>query len=407
MFQLTEELEPKPVEIPPLRGTKELPGRDVLFQHLVQSFRQNRAQMIEPHVPGAIYYREMMREKAHMRELQARQRRKKTKSQTQAELNAIQRRARKRREFTSKVARSSHALAKALEEQRQREEEMRRRIITQVIRAREEEEVRLMHEEELAAEEEKRKEAQQLTEAQLKDEPTVQKTEPECEPSENNDTLTVSPDGEHATQVSQKEPKGPKEPKAAADKLDVIKEATEPELPSTTGPNPLSRKASMILERIKTFLTEIDATSDPGDTKHRIIEDKEDEEAPKRAESAAGVIENIDIVEAPIPDSTAHALEAARFLSQSVDSAYSPTPPPKTQKPRKEKFKIHYINSLRRSSPGAFGGENPAYRDWETSERTLTHLEQRVLAFTQRQTTEKVTGLPKLRRFEADVSMMC
>ena len=71
LFKLAEEKKPKPIEIPPLRGTKDLPAREVLFQHLLSVFVQNKAELIEPYVPGAVYYREMMKEKVGIFTLRA------------------------------------------------------------------------------------------------------------------------------------------------------------------------------------------------------------------------------------------------------------------------------------------------------------------------------------------------
>ena len=67
LYRMHRPLEPAPVKIPPLRQSKALPDRDVLFQHLLRTFVDDRAALVEPRVPGGVYYREMMCERARLR----------------------------------------------------------------------------------------------------------------------------------------------------------------------------------------------------------------------------------------------------------------------------------------------------------------------------------------------------
>ena len=56
-----------------LRPSKTVPDEEYLFLHMLDTYLQDRAQLSLPHVPGGVYYRQMMREKAKRRE-QMRQR---------------------------------------------------------------------------------------------------------------------------------------------------------------------------------------------------------------------------------------------------------------------------------------------------------------------------------------------
>ena len=67
LFKLTEEIKPKPQLVPPLKLTKSLPDADVLFQHLIESFKENRSELIEPLLPGTVYYKRLMQEKLRLR----------------------------------------------------------------------------------------------------------------------------------------------------------------------------------------------------------------------------------------------------------------------------------------------------------------------------------------------------
>ena len=50
--------------------------------------------------------------------------------------------------------------------------------------------------------------------------------------------------------------------------------------------------------------------------------------------------------------------------------------------------------------------ENPQYRDWETSDRSVAYLEERIKRFAKKhgESDEVIKILPKLRRFEESVS---
>lgn len=72
LFKLTEEEKPKPQRQPPLKLTKSLPDSDVLFRHLLESFKENRAELLEPLLPGTVYYKRLMHEKLRLRQNQRR-----------------------------------------------------------------------------------------------------------------------------------------------------------------------------------------------------------------------------------------------------------------------------------------------------------------------------------------------
>ena len=67
-FLLTEQVRPTPCRDGELRGGKRLPDDDELFRQLMTSYVADKASLLKPHVPGAAYYRALMRQKAHIRD---------------------------------------------------------------------------------------------------------------------------------------------------------------------------------------------------------------------------------------------------------------------------------------------------------------------------------------------------
>ena len=277
LFKMTEEIQAKPPVVPPLRGSKELPDQAVLFQHLLTVFKENKAELIEPHVPGGVYYREMMRQRANHRQKETNPRQQRFRKsleygsliqQQQEESTRKKKKRLSKRDFSNKVPRSSVALKAAMELEKQREEEMQRRIITQAIREREEQEVRLMYEQQ-----------QQQKKQQEEDHPTTE----------------------------------PKKPRSQT----VSEQSQGKDLMNQGLALSLSRQATMTLDRIKTFLTEVDATSEPGDI-HREPTSVEDQ--PKRPESAAPALpENTDEMDEIIKQNNKTELETQQTNHQQTN----------------------------------------------------------------------------------------
>ena len=124
VFKMTEELKPTVREIPPLRTSKLLPDGTVLFEHLVEAFKANKAELCRPVVPGAIYLREIMREKARTREQQRHEK-------------LVEFKARRQRQSRRKVpskARTMKELKAALERQREVEEEKEQKTLLHEVR---------------------------------------------------------------------------------------------------------------------------------------------------------------------------------------------------------------------------------------------------------------------------------
>ncbi|XP_013418849.1 uncharacterized protein LOC106179668 [Lingula anatina] len=67
-FKLHHQEETQPKKTTPLRNSKELPDKEVLIHKLLQWFVRDRAPLIEPMVPGAVFYKDIMEEKAKRRE---------------------------------------------------------------------------------------------------------------------------------------------------------------------------------------------------------------------------------------------------------------------------------------------------------------------------------------------------
>lgn len=69
--KLTEQTLPPQKKIEPFKTTKALPDTDEEMQHLLQYFREGRdVMLIKPGVPGLVYYKELMHQKAENRALQ-------------------------------------------------------------------------------------------------------------------------------------------------------------------------------------------------------------------------------------------------------------------------------------------------------------------------------------------------
>ena len=72
LFKLTEEIIPTPRKVPDFGvglNMKNMPDREALFQHLMHSFQQNRAEAVVPYTEGSVFLREKMREKARLRDV--------------------------------------------------------------------------------------------------------------------------------------------------------------------------------------------------------------------------------------------------------------------------------------------------------------------------------------------------
>ncbi|XP_060070750.1 uncharacterized protein LOC132550677 [Ylistrum balloti] len=69
-FKMNEQSLPPPRELPKLKTTKVLPDKDVQNLFLLQAFKSGKAPLVEPIVPGTLYYKDLMKEKAKSREEQ-------------------------------------------------------------------------------------------------------------------------------------------------------------------------------------------------------------------------------------------------------------------------------------------------------------------------------------------------
>ncbi|XP_069111647.1 uncharacterized protein [Argopecten irradians] len=69
-FKMNEQTLPPPKELPKLKTTKVLPDKEVQNLFLLQAFKSGKAPLVEPIVPGTLYYKDLMKEKAKSRELQ-------------------------------------------------------------------------------------------------------------------------------------------------------------------------------------------------------------------------------------------------------------------------------------------------------------------------------------------------
>lgn len=67
-IKLTATSLPTSKKLPPLKTTKKLPDQQFQNDHLVQCYLEGKAPLVNPHVPGALYYKELMHEKARIRE---------------------------------------------------------------------------------------------------------------------------------------------------------------------------------------------------------------------------------------------------------------------------------------------------------------------------------------------------
>ncbi|CAH1788853.1 unnamed protein product [Owenia fusiformis] len=121
LFKLTDNRKPVAKKAVSLRTRKDLPDHDLLTQHLLEVFIQNKAELIEPYVPGAVYLREKMREMARIRE-NVRQRR-----LAQGRLKEIPKRK------TERKPRSIPALREALRRQEMNDEEKEKEMLKEIL----------------------------------------------------------------------------------------------------------------------------------------------------------------------------------------------------------------------------------------------------------------------------------
>lgn len=68
-FKLTEQTLPVEKPLPPLKTSKQLPNKEFQTKHLLNLFKEGKAVLVEPSVPGVHYYKELMLEKAKAREI--------------------------------------------------------------------------------------------------------------------------------------------------------------------------------------------------------------------------------------------------------------------------------------------------------------------------------------------------
>lgn len=67
-FKITEQALPEAKSLPPLAMSKSLPAREVESMHLLQMYKDGKSPLINPLIPGGLYYKELMLEKARERE---------------------------------------------------------------------------------------------------------------------------------------------------------------------------------------------------------------------------------------------------------------------------------------------------------------------------------------------------
>lgn len=66
--KLNEQTLPPPKELPPLKTSKSLPDNDTRKLYLLKAFKEGKAPLVEPLVPGGVYYKSLMKYKAVKRE---------------------------------------------------------------------------------------------------------------------------------------------------------------------------------------------------------------------------------------------------------------------------------------------------------------------------------------------------
>jgi len=69
-FKLTEQMLPPAKILPPLKTTKSLPDRETQKLYMLQWFKEGKAQLVDSVVPGALYYKGLMHQKARQRAMQ-------------------------------------------------------------------------------------------------------------------------------------------------------------------------------------------------------------------------------------------------------------------------------------------------------------------------------------------------
>ena len=405
LFKLTDELKPVEKRMPPLRTSKELPERNTLFNHLLSVFVQNKAQLIEPHVPGAIYYREMMREKARIRDNVRRHTKvpkqgvmlRRSLKQTQRPRTIVALRSDLQRQIAQQQELENKWLLEELraEERLQLQQEFQRlRPLPDINETQEEKGVgdgvqeepkRLSTAEKLAAE--------RLAAAEANGETAKQYGVFEMPMIRDRHSISHDPPPRLAPKAPQFREESPV---IEAPNSDVQSE-TDAIIGDVMAGNRLQVGSSMdMLETISNpegRVTRPEVTSRRGaESAHALYI------APEGAGTEGGVL--VTELGRPTLPLTFHSYQGGlNHLGQSKESLNSVT---SSQGPT-----IKFVSPLVRSKLNV-NYENPEYRDWETSEKTLSFLEERIRNFavspTARQALKPVQP-PRLARFEKGVSL--
>ena len=413
---------------------KQLPDRDTLFKHLAKSYIKNEAELIEPMVPGSVYIRDVMRERARAREHLRTVRKQPL---------PVNRHKPIRLKRLNACARSNKQIMVDLAKQKTARESHERSSLVRSIR--------------------------NLEMMDIKDELADSRTESNSLP--NMSVLrTMEPVDRKKVEHLVKDELGlqlPRDPLESGFKPDVVKVNTPEKVVSNTPSTPPPVKVSGIptrkvmkirtrrvkkvknakkgeseggksnkqkgdvqessandltlhLERTKTFITQIRAGSEPDMSRdHTRLDDFDAGESTSTDDFNVKKMERIksataDLGEAdtdyilprptripPISESgsTENIMDAEQRQQQQQQQQ-------RDEKRQKTQAKLRFMNDMVRDQL-QMAPENPSYRDWETGESSVTYLEDRITKFNQKQAEylerPEPKCLPKLTRFMATV----
>lgn len=401
-FKLTQERKPQIKVIPPLRVSKELPEKDKLFNHLLSAFVQNKAELIDPYVPGAIYYREMMREKARIRDSVRRHR---------IERGEMMKRSQKQQ----KKPRTIIALRNDLQRQMEQQKEFEYKWLLEELRA--EEKLKLVQELH------RYKPLPEIGESPesipQEQEPPVRLTTPERLAAEK--LAAAEANGETAKQYGVFEmPILRERHVAGVNGQDVAKETntqdratSEEEVMEVVADeeqndnNPENNDAAESLGgkgRVSFPNKALETMSNP-ETRH-----------PRSNMTRRGAESAHPLIPPDLGEDHQSTVLVTEILSPHVKSVYRGSQPSALSSYNfglgslftgsEESEKMSTVSPRGRSRL-KLNYENPEYRDWETSDKTLAYLEERIKNFNVSERKQWTpVKLQKLARFEKGVSIL-
>ncbi len=373
LFKLTEELRPTERKLPSVEGyEKQLPPQEAMFYHQLGAFVHNRAELSPPYVPGAVFLREKMLERAKFRNKARAQKTVKHMVWTRKRLN---------RRLPSAKPRSIKHLKVALRKQEETMQAVETQSLVDELRDLENKEMRDFFNQQLAeyrapgSEDRRGKQAyeEELRKASRLMKHTVVKRGSQGAKLKETGTDKLK----HSAQSADEKDNEPEEEGKERTFVTQLSQGDNQDQ-NVNG----SKDASDGLNK--------DTGVTPGEDDQSAAEGthEADEESEPRLKDSNQTINSTNQANSkpPLNDSTEMII-----TSQSDQAAMNP----------KERARLRFLRAFLKHKAN-LSLENPSYRDWQTSDRSLAYLEQRIRNFRAHREPTFVT-LPSLSRYESKV----